>query len=376
MSKVVPSLPRACLALAVVGALGAIGARGVVAFGSAAGSGAVADQAPPPSVSSAGGPVVHGMTISTRTSGHEWGGPDFAAELDRLVELGVNWIAIHPYAGLGRDGRLHWRRWEGDVGPSYLASAIEAAHARGLEVLVKPHLAYWGTDFAWRGDIEFEDPETLDAFWHDLEEWTVALAGAASAADGFSVGCELSRLDGDAARWRGLIAKVRAETPAQLTYAANWDRFGAIEFWEALDAVGVQAYFPLEVGKARDAEGAFAGLPTVAGLEAAWAPHLAELERVAERTGKPVVFLELGYDRHERADVEPWRNAWEEPTARATELQRRLLVAAFGVLERERAWLRGAFLWKWFVHGNGHEDFALDHDGARATIGAAWAAAE
>lgn len=372
-------------------------------------------------------PSVRGMTISTRTSGHEWGTADFPAELDRLQALGVNWIAIHPYAGVRADGELRWRSWEGDAGPDYLAKAIDAAHARGMQILVKPHIAYWGSPFAWRGDIRFDDPKHTARFWADLSRWTVALARASRRADGFSVGCELRHFEADEARWRALIAEVRvalagqavgddAAGPAaggapgdhgarkvesgrspsaggvftgqdapdglaatsvagqgsaprtpQLTYAANWDSVLDVPFWDALDSIGVQAYYPLEV------ETAPGELPTEAQLRAAWTPHLVDLMQLSMRTGKPVVFLELGYDRNVSAHLEPWVGAREAPTEATTELQRRLFAAALDVLHRERKWLRGAFLWKWFVEPTRREDFTLDHPAVRDLLKERWA---
>jgi hypothetical protein len=312
-------------------------------------------------------PVVHGMTISTSTSGSEWGTPGFAAELDRLQAMRVNWVAIHPYAGIGKDGLVRYREWEGETGPSYLAESIAAAHARGMQILIKPHLAYWGSGFGWRGEIEFEGAEANARFWESFREWTVDLAAASKAADGFSVGCELSLLEGEEAQWRALIHDVRAVTKAQLIYSANWDCYRKIKFWDALDAIGVQAYFPLEVAT-DDA------LPSEADLHAAWLPHLAELKSLSDQTGKPIVFAELGYDRNELAHLRPWEGAHRRtvPSTQATELQRRCLKVAMEVMDRERVWLRGAFLWKWFVGRKNGSDFNLDHDLSRGLIRSMW----
>jgi len=338
------------------------------------------------SVEPEGSTVVRGMTISTRTSGHEWGTPDFPAELDRLQAIGVNWIAIHPYAGVSANGELSWRGWEGDAGPAYLAKAIDAAHARGMQILVKPHIAYWGSPFSWRGDIRFDDPAQTARFWSGFSRWTVELARASRRADGFSVGCELRHFEADEERWRTLIEDIRvalkpedhepvsggatqdenlSSTP-QLTYAANWDSVLDVPFWDALDSIGVQAYYPLEV------ETAPGELPTEAQLRAAWTPHLVDLMQLSMRTGKPVVFLELGYDRNPNAHFEPWVGARQAPTERTTELQRRLFAAALDVMHRERKWLRGAFLWKWFVEPTRREDFTLDHPVVRDLLKARW----
>ena len=47
------------------------------------------------------------------------------------------------------------------------------------------------------------------------------------------------------AQWRALIADVREQTGAPLTYAANWTDYERVPFWDALDVIGIQAYFPL-----------------------------------------------------------------------------------------------------------------------------------
>ena len=59
------------------------------------------------------------------------------------------------------------------------------------------------------------------------------------------MGTELDRLTGHQEEWRRIIAEVREVTAARLTFASNWTHFENVPFWDALDAVGVQAYFPL-----------------------------------------------------------------------------------------------------------------------------------
>ncbi|HED66290.1 MAG TPA: hypothetical protein ENJ09_12135 [Planctomycetes bacterium] len=321
-------------------------------------SGAVPD--PDPHV------VVHGMTISCQTWGWEWGSPGFEAELVRLSDLGVNWVAIHPYASVGAGGNVGSRRHPLDPAnpPEHLTSPIERAHDHGFDLFVKPHLAYWGSPFGWRGEIGFEDPAERERFWESYSRWIVDLASVTSEADAFCVGTELDRMLGDEARWRALIARVREVTDAQLTYAANWDRVGDVPFWDALDAIGVQAYFPL----VREGEA-----PTEEALRAGWERTLAPLHELSKRFGKPVVFTEMGFSDSPAAAERPW----EDPPRggkRADELQARCLAVSLAELARHSEWLRGAFLWKWFVGRPHHEDagFYLDTPHLRAVISAAW----
>ncbi len=309
---------------------------------------------------------VRGMTISTQTAGREWATDGFGTELDELADLGVNWVAIHPYAGVRQDGTI--RRWTGEHGgDEHVLRPIREARARGLSILIKPHLGYWGSGFSWRGDVDFPDPEDRARFWEQYGDWIVDLAELASEADAFVVGTELDRLAGDEAQWRALVERVRAVTEARLTYAANWDGYARVGFWDALDGVGVQGYFPLSTDEDPGRDELLAG----------WDRVLEPLRELHERTGKPVVLTELGYNCALDAAREPWshRSATADERARASELQARCLGVALDVLGRERAWLRGAFLWKWFVGPAPGENFQQDTPRLRAVIRAAWAEA-
>jgi hypothetical protein len=129
---------------------------------------------------------------------------------------------------------------------------------------------------------------------------------------------------------------VRKEFAGAITYAAHWDQeLGHVGFWDALDVVGVSAYFPLQ---AADDAG-------VDELVQAWAPHEARLAAIAARWNKPVVFMELGF----RAATGSFRTPWAYEGGRPDEAtQARAYEATFRALGR-RPWWRGALLWKTFT---------------------------
>lgn len=316
---------------------------------------------------------VRGMTISCQTFGREWGTDAFAAELDRLAELGVNWIAIHPYASIAADGSLRWRDLDPESPPVWLERPIREAHARGLEIFIKPHIAYWGSPFSWRGEIAFEDESSRARFFTDYTRWIVEVARCTRDADAFAVGTELGGMVAHAEDWARIIEGVREVTPAHLTYAANWDSYLEVPFWDRLDCIGVQAYFPLCDSTS----------PTEADLDEGWRRVFDPLRSLSERTGKPVVFTELGYDAHLDTARTPWVGGGghgrggpgrtRDPAGLA--LQRRCLEVALRTLasEGEKDWLRGAFLWKWFAgRTHGAEDFVLDTEAIRATLSEQW----
>ena len=52
--------------------------------------------------------VVQGITVSTHRGGQEWGSDEIGPTFSDLVEIGANWVAIHPYARIDSGGNLSW----------------------------------------------------------------------------------------------------------------------------------------------------------------------------------------------------------------------------------------------------------------------------
>jgi hypothetical protein len=304
---------------------------------------------------------IRGMTVSTPTWGWEWGSPQMASTLDVLDGLGVNWVATHPYAGIRQDGSVLVRNPPvPGAAPDWLVRPVREAHARGQKVMLVPHLAHWGSGFAWRGDIHFDDPADRARFFYAYTQWVVGLARAAPDVDAFVVGSELDGTIMHEAEWRAVIAAVRTVYAGPITYAANWDRAEQVPFWDALDAVGIQAYYPLVE--------ATSGVPDDAALDAGWARAMQRVRALHERTGKYVVFTELGYDTGDQAPREPWASG---SGTQGSQLQQRCLRAALRALDREPA-VVGAFLWKWFPGEAAHGDFRMSDPALQAVIAESW----
>lgn len=285
------------------------------------------------------GERVRGITISTHGIGRDWGDADRMRKTLRAIQArGAEWFAIHPYARIHGDGRVTWRS-RGRAAPAHWTRPIEIAHELGLKILIKPHLAHWGSPFDWRGAIQFKDAVAWKRFFADYRAWILELASACAAADGFSVGCELDRTTHFEAEWRALIRGVRARSKAALTYASNWDSFEGVRFWDALDCIGIQAYFPLSDR----------GDPDRDVLVAAWRRRMASLRRYAHAHRRNIVFTELGYNRSFQAAKQPW--AYATDGAEAEVLQARCMGVALDAIEAEGCVL-GCFLWKWFPGRN------------------------
>lgn len=304
---------------------------------------------------------VRGITVSTHTDGRDWGSDAIAPTFREIKELGGNWVAIHPYAGIRGDGTVRW--WDDldpDDPPAYLARPIREAHALGLKILIKPHLAYWGSPFRWRGEIAFGTAAEWQRFWTGYGDWIVALARATREADGFAVGTELDRTLGFEAEWRRLIARVREATPAALTYAANWTDYERVGFWDALDAIGIQAYFPVAEGPSPSAEE----------LRRGWGRSMERLRAFADRSNRNIVFTELGYNRSFEAASKPWEYRTDGEAAEA--VQAACLEAALAAIDAEPR-VVGVFLWKWFPGPRPvGRNFQLATPGLKRVIRNAW----
>lgn len=279
---------------------------------------------------------IRGITISTHRGGQDWGSDRMPEALAEVRALGANWIAIHPYGRISADGSIRTRYADGVDPPVHIARPIREARAAGLKILIKPHLAYWGSPFGWRGEIGFETDEAWDHFWRDYERFILQIASWTRDADGLVVGTELRRTESHEGRWRSLIEKVRRVSDVPLTYAANWDDFERVGFWDALDVIGIQAYFPL-VAEDDSSESA---------IRVGWQRWMKELSEFARHHDKPIVFTELGYNQAYHAPVRPWDYRTDDEGAR--DVQERCMKIALHAIEEEPAVL-GVFLWKWFL---------------------------
>jgi hypothetical protein len=304
---------------------------------------------------------IKGMTVSAQTWGWEWATPEMAKTLDELRSLGVNSISIHPYAQIENDGHVRFRNRD-DF--HHITVPLDWAHERGLSVMLIPHIAYWGSKFLWRGEINFQSAEEWDRFFGDYETWIVQMAKIAEAhkAAIFCIGLEFTEAQKYEARWRKIIAAVRQVYHGKVTYGGNWDSYQKVKFWDALDYVGVLAYFPLT--KVEN--------PSREELSAAWANRCEELTRFSTaHADKKFLFVEIGYNESARAAAEPW--AFQTGGAHAGEIQQRCIDVALDLPLRCSA-IAGMYWWKWFPELPSHEkeNYRLQTPEIKRLIGAHW----
>jgi hypothetical protein len=212
--------------------------------------------------------------------------------------------------------------------------AMAVAHEAGLSVTVKPQIGI--RSGSWIGGAH---PADLDAFWNDYTTMLLHYADLAEqgGATMLVVGTEMRTLSWDEARWRRLIAEVRARFHGQLTYAANYDEYDSVPFWDALDYIGIDGYFALA--------SADSPAPPVADLVQAWQSrgYLSRLAAVSERAGKKVIFTEIGYRGGHTAAVHP--NVWDIVDQTDVQAQANLYEAFYRAVA-DQPWVAGFYWWE------------------------------
>jgi len=239
-----------------------------------------------------------GMTFGSWWPG-DYSSPDSDQALSELREDGVDWISLLV-------------TWYQDTYTSTtisaapntptdddLAHAINHAHSLGMKVMLKPHLDLANDPTHWRGEIGIGFSESEWNTWFASYKTFIyhyAQLAQAEGVDQFCIGTELSSTEFRAADWRSVIVGMRALFTGPLTYASNHDTEEAITWWDGVDFIGVDAYYPLT--DKND--------PTVEELKAAWAPRVASLKVLSESWGKPILFTEIGYSSQDGANQHPW----------------------------------------------------------------------
>ena len=304
-------------------------------------------------------PPLRGMTISCPIYGQIWGSPAFSHALHEVEAIGINWVSIHPYAQIRRDGTV---RFTPARATGYLPRAISRAQKAHMPLFWKPHLAYWGS-FEWRGAIDFSQDEDKQRFARTYRAFILDHARFAQASNVplLAVGVELERLVKYESYWRDLIKDVRKIYKGKITYAANWDGIETVRFWDALDYIGVQAYFPLAAENSSP--------PSEEQIRAAWRTPLAQLERLSKRYSRPVLFTEIGYPNAAHAAYMPWKKkGFLDKAARG--LRDRLIRVAARDIEKI-PFIAGMFWWKW-IPGEKRGDFSMQPSNVRSTLVELW----
>jgi hypothetical protein len=215
--------------------------------------------------------------------------------------MGATWVAITPFGRVADlEGRGIDLTFEApfEKNRADVARAIGMAHARGLRVMLVPHL--WVESGEWRAQI---DPRTDEGWRRWSESYRVfvrtwAAVAEESHAEMLSAGVELRSwvTTARAPSFAAILRELRGVYHGALTYSANWDDVENTVILGDLDVIGINAFYPLA-----DKDGA-----GEADMLAGAARIRAKVHGLAETWRKPVLFTEIGYTTRPDPAIRPW----------------------------------------------------------------------
>ena len=195
----------------------------------------------------------------------------------------------------------------------------------------------------WRSNINFDDTNDWTKWFADYRKNMIhyALMAEKTNVNLFCIGTELrSSLKHIPKKWLSLIKEIKAIYKGKITYAANWDdSFQFTEFWNELDYIGIQAYYPLTTNSN----------PTLEEIKKGWNVHIKKLKIISDTFEKKIIFTEIGYRNDASATIKPW--VWGSflerfYTKKSDKTQFLAYQALFEKVWNE-PWFAGVFPWEW-----------------------------
>lgn len=269
--------------------------------------------------------------------------------LPALMKNNIEWITLVPFADQknydASEIRYHHptRNTLANI-DSMWSSNIQFLHDNNFKVFFKPHIwIHSATEGKWRSDIFPTTEKNWGTWKKSYQEFILLYAKIAEKnnVEMFCIGTEFTRLAIEKPDfWEKIIQEVRYIYSGKITYAANWyDEFEKITFWDQLDYIGIQAYFPLVKNKN----------PTVQQVSKGWKKHLPSIKRIHKKFDKKILFTELGYKSSSDSAIEPW--AWIDYSSKlykpvSTETQANCYEAFFKTFWKKK-WFAGVHVWQW-----------------------------
>ncbi len=253
-------------------------------------------------------------------------------------KLHCNALAVIPYAGMADVHAPAWLDFSEGAGAENdesIVHCIWSARQSGETVMIKPQVWPWKD---WTGEVSMQNDADWKIFFDRYYRWIrhYAIMAELYEAEILCVGVEFSKATLQRPDdWRNMVNRLRGVYHGKITYAANWgEEFEKCQFWDALDYVGINCYYPISKKEK----------PSQKELNAGFADVIQKVEKVALTAKKPVLFTEIGF----RSCASPWANPHAEADDRPAddEAQAACYRAMIAGLQN-KPWCKGVYLWKW-----------------------------
>lgn len=258
-----------------------------------------------------------------------------------VIDVNANYTALMPFGFIRElsSPKIRFnskRQWFGEREQGIRQYAKELQH-KGIKLMIKPQIWVWRGQFTGHISMDSEDQwKVLEESYSSFILMYAAIAEETNAAI-FCIGTELEKfVINRPVYWKILIQKIKKVYKGKLTYAANWDEFKRVPFWNELDYIGIDAYFPLTAKKT----------PTIEEFEAGWQPHKIEIQKTQKKFNTPVLFTEYGYRSIDFTGKKPWDS--KRITGSINLLAQKNGLQAIHNQFWKEDWFTGGFIWKWF----------------------------
>jgi len=293
--------------------------------------------------------IIYFLGLSQLIIGQKINGVSFVSSRDSITQnqvlqvknVSANYVALIPFGFIKdlKNPNVYFdseRQWFGETekGIRQYASQFKI---QGINIMVKPQIWVWKGEFT--GHIKMNSEQDWKTLEDSYEHYILTFANTAKAigATIFCIGTELeSFVVNRPLFWKQLIAKIRRIYKGKITYASNWNEFSKVPFWELLDYVGVDAYFPLSKEQT----------PTIVELIKGWQQPKKNLYDLSSQLQISILFTEFGYRSVDYTAKQPWDvSRLENSTNYLAQLNS--YKAIFDQFWKE-TWFAGGFVWKWF----------------------------
>lgn len=258
--------------------------------------------------------------------------------LKTLHELGTNAVSLTPfgYAKNETESTVYFvldNTWDETLGSLFKAN--DDAQLLGMHVMMKPHI--WLGNGKWCGEITITDSGELKK-WENAYCQFITYHGLIAELAGMQSLCvavELPHIVQHTDMWRRIIRCARGAFSGQLTYGANWmDEYDGITFWNDLDFIGIQNYFPLSKSKEEPSAEMYSRAKELS----------VTLSEFSKKWNRPIVFTEAGFPSIEYGLMSPHREDFSQNRSEDSQaLGYSILFEEFS----QQPWFKGFFWWKW-----------------------------
>lgn len=284
--------------------------------------------------------------------------PESDQSLRDLAETGTNWVSLVViwYENTDRDVNIF--PTNSTPSDASLKHAIQTIHGLGMKVMIKPHINPLTYYTGGSGKTSLQ-PTNVTAWFQSYRTFILRYAELAQSehVEQLAVGVELVTMSQYTQQWYGIIDAVRRSYNGTLTYASlatttndKWSEWKLVQFWDKLDYVGMDVYFPLTTKPD----------PTRAELINGWSQYVTEIETFQRSVKKPIVFTEIGWVSVAGANTGTWKwdhtcnpsdSQYDKSKCKPYPQEQANLYEVALQVFWNKPWLQGIFWWIWYPYG-------------------------